>query len=291
MKSHLQTRTLTDALDLVEAVLVSRKSGLKHSAQRDRLDACFAKTPYPRFFESWAFLSTEFEASVNAIAACAPDLAKQLTPPLYRNDFTVVGNCSLNLYFASEPNHAKPVTLQLRNGQRVDGAEITSSAARVYSSQLIEFPTRGSEKVYFYSPQYEPHVEAAEFARDVFFGRGQAGADGVVLRFPTARTNQLPDYSWVRALRSTCKWYFVSDFFSAGEALVDHNGFFARETQVVRLKMWGMADKHGSLPEVVIDGPFLIFLADDQGVHAAAWSDWDAFSATPVADRVIPRPL
>ena len=30
-------------------------------------------------------------------------------------------------------------------------------------------------------------------------------------------------------------------------------------------------------PGVIVDGPFVVFFADDTGVHAAAWFDRDSF--------------
>src|SRR5690242_13774453 len=123
MDSHLQTRTLPDALDHVDAVLRGRGTELRPSPERERLTSCFAKKRYPKFFDSWAFLASEFEEAVAKIAAVAPELAGKLKPPESPNDFNVVGNCSLDLRFAADPNGADPVkNMKLRNGTRVTGA-------------------------------------------------------------------------------------------------------------------------------------------------------------------------
>src|SRR5262249_54224257 len=105
--------------------------------------------------------------------------------------------------------------------------------------------------------------------------RGAVNKTGIRLGFPEARTGSLPDYGWVWGLKSECELYDVTNFVNSGEALVDHNGFFARETQVVQVR-YSFAPRQYS--DVVIDGPFLVFFADDTGVHAAAWFTRDAFT-------------
>ena len=277
--SHLQTRTLTDALNVAHGVLRSRGTALQSPLDRERLDASFAREPYPRFFDAWAFLADNFDVAVDALKSVAPDLAVKLVPPADSRDFTVVGNCSLDLRFAADPNGAAFVPIDLRNGQRVAGARVVCSSARVHSSGLVELPASERDaKVYFYSPPRDSAVSAAELARDVFRNRGRVASIGVTLQFPAARTSRLPEYGWVTALRSTCGLYFIRDFLSGGEALVDHNGFFARETQVVQVAYRSVPMQP---PKVVIDGPFLVFFADENGVHAAAWFSWDSFNPTP----------
>ena len=277
MNSHLQTRTLTDALNLVDEVLRSRGSELVHSEQREHLALCFAKVRYPRYFDSWAFTAAEFDNAVKQVAQCAPHLAQKLEEPTHPNDLTVVGNCSLDLRFSPDPNGAKPIALQLCNGNRAKGASVTSSRARLYSNQLVGLPTEDSETVYFYAPESEPQLSAASLARQVFADKGKAIRTGITLQFPVAQTTNLMDNSWVKELVSTCGLYSIKNYVSAGKALVDHHGFFAQETQVVQVEYRITSKK---LAEIVIDQPFLVFFADKRGVHAAVWFSWDSFSGS-----------
>src|SRR5262249_44198114 len=149
---------------------------------------------------------------------------------------------------------------------------------RVYSNQLVELPANRkgmldedeggeqdgadgeAERVYFYSPADAPDMPAAALAAKVFAERGDAVKEGITLRFPIARPAELPDYTWVSALTSVDGLYVVRNFVNSGEALVDENGFFARETQVVQMTLRSMPMP---LDEVTIDGPFLVFFASD----------------------------
>lgn len=275
MNSHLQTRTLTDALNLADDILKSRNTALAYSEQRNYLEACFAKECYPRFFNAWAFTGMDFDSIVERIIQTAPRLAQRLEKPTHPNDFTIIGNCSIDLRFSPDPNGADPISLHLRNGNRVKGAQFISSRTRVYSNHLIELPTEASEFVYFYSPESEPRFSAANLAHLVFADKGEVISTGVTLKFPVGQTSNLMDCSWVEELVSICGLYSVKNYISAGNAIVDHNGFFAQETQVVQIKYRSIPKQ---LPEIVIDKPFLVFFADSHGVHAAAWFSWDSFS-------------
>ena len=280
MNSHVQTRTLSDALDSAEAVLVARNTTFRADRHRTSLADCFAKSRYPKFFGSWAFVAADFDAARRQVEACAPGLAASLVRPTHPNDFTIVGNCSLDLRFDPDANGADPVRLRLQNGRYAAGAKVTASTARLYSNGLAELPTTSGEKVYFYCPSHDAHSQtvAAELARAVFSARSTVRTMGITLKFPRARTFRLPEYPWVTSLQSACNLYRVVNFVSAGHSLVDHNGFFAQETQVVQVKYRCLPKR---LPDVVIDRPFLVLFADGQGVHAAAWFDWDSFELQP----------
>ena len=66
----------------------------------------------------------------------------------------------------------------------------------------------------------------------------------------------------------------MKNYVSGGWAFVDHNGFFAQETQVVQIAYFSIVKKQ---LEIVIDRPFLVFFADTHGIHTAAWFSWDSF--------------
>lgn len=277
MISHLQTRTLTDALKLVDNVLKSRNTALVHSELRERVASWFGNERYPRFFDSWAFTATDFDSAIVKVSQNAPQLVQQLEKPIHPYDFTLVGNCSMDLRFSSDSNDADPIPLQLFNGNWVRGAVFTSSRTRVFSNQLIGLPTKQSETVYFYSPESEPQISAANLAQQIFADKGKTIRTGITLKFPVAQTSNLMNYSWIKELVSTCGLYFIKNYISAGKALVDHNGFFAQETQVAQIKYLYKLEK---LTEIVIDKPFLVFFADIRGIHAAAWFSWDSFCRT-----------
>lgn len=271
-----------DALAAADAVLRARGTAFCASQERIRLQMQFARVPYPRFFDSWVFAADNFDAAIERVRGCAPELARALVRPESPGDFTIVGNCALNLEFDADSNGATKTTIQLRTGRSVPGAKVTSTAAQIYSNGLVEIPARSGERVYFCSGTQIPEVlAAAQSARRLFLDKGGALAQGVTLRFPVARTSRLPDYSWVTGLESTCERYAVRNFVSQGEAWVDHNGFFARETQVVQMVERCPTNDYR---EVLIDGPFLVFFADRHGVHAAAWFDWDSFGPSPDAE-------
>lgn len=278
MDSHLQTRTLSDALDAVDEVLKSRHSALAPCAERRHLAGWFGKERPGQFFDSWAFTAREFDQAILEISRCAPQLASRLERPADPRDFTVAGNCSLELRFSSDPNGADPIPLQLCTGDWVQGATVTARRTRLYANQLIEIPAQEEKSVYFFSPPDDAQKPAAQLAQELFAGRGEATRQGLTLKFPAARTSRLVDYPWVKELVSTCGQYYVKNHLSAGEALVDHNGFFARETQIVQMKWLCIGE---DFPKVVIDRPFVVFFADVHGVHAAAWFGWDSFSAAP----------
>jgi len=279
MSSHLQTRTLIDALSEVDVLLQGRGTALQASPQRAALARSFAAKRHPKFFDAWAFSAAEYELAVWRVREVAPALAAKLEPPTSPGDFTIVGNCALDLRFKADPNGANKAHVKLRDGTRAFGAEVKASGALVYAKRLVALPATSEGQpvhVYFYQPNEDPaDTTAAELAAKVFTTLGSPLSAGVTLRFPVARTSSLPDCGWVSRLQSACRLYAVGNHVSAGEALVDHNGFFARETQVVQVAYLSISRP---MKTVVINGPFLVFFADEEGVHAAAWFDWDAFS-------------
>jgi hypothetical protein len=279
MESQLQTRALSDALRLADDVLCSRGTSFNNSRGRDTLSRAFADEPHSRFFYSAAFLACDFTAAQAVIASVAPTLAAQLKPPENANEFTVVGNCSLNLQFEADPNGAVSINIRLRNGAVAEGARVTAKFARVYSNGIVELPTTtASERVYFYAPAEAPELAPADLAFKVFAERGLAESNGVQLYFPIGRTSRVPENAWVASLQSKCGLYYVGNHLCCGEAIVNHNGFFAQDTQVVQIQYrCGVSNRR----VVCIDGPFLVFFATDSGVHAAAWFDWDSMSVLP----------
>jgi hypothetical protein len=241
--------------------------------ERCRLAACFA--PKPAFgFDSWAFSASEYEETALAIGERAPELLDRLMEPLEDSDFTVVGHCDLDLRFDTDPNGAKSIPHILRDGTPVNAARITSAKARLYSSGLVSLPTIDGKIVYLFQPSDPPAANAAQIASSCFAKRGKSTRKGLAVTFPQARTASLPDYSWVTQLTSEDRLYVVKNFVNSGEAILNKNGFFARETQVVQLDYLDIPEERY---QVIIDGPFVVFFADDAGVHAAAWFDRDSF--------------
>ena len=147
--SHLQTRTLSDALDRMDALLANRGTRLKEVGERRILASCFAAQPVPDF-ESWAFSAPEYEQAKLAISKRAPELLGRLHRPRDDRDFTVVGHCSLDLRFKTDSNGAMSVKHTLRDGTRVEGARVTAGKALLYSSGLISLPVSGERVVYLF---------------------------------------------------------------------------------------------------------------------------------------------
>ena len=272
--SHVQTRTLTDALNRIDTILGSRGTRLRDVAVRRRLAECFAAQPAPEF-QSWAFSAAEYEETLLAISTHAPQLLGRIQRPTSGRDFAVVGHCSLDLRFAADSNRAEPVPHTLCDGTRVEGARVTAASAVRYSSGLVSLPTIDGRAVYLLQPAERPEGDAAQIAAWSFANRGGVTHEGLSVTFPQARTADIPDYGWVPQLRSADGLYVVEAFVNSGEAILNENGFFARETNVVQMHyLCSVADRHLA----AIDGPFVAFFADTTGVHAAAWFDRDSFS-------------
>jgi hypothetical protein len=273
--SHLQTRTLTDALDAVDAILISHSTQLQFSQERVTVASAFAREPPTKGFHSWAFSAAEYPQLIHRISVVAPDLAARIQPPKSPNDLTVVGHCSVDLRFDSVTNGAYEVEYTSDDGAVVLGCCVHSARARRYNSGLVALPTIDGRDVYFYQPPERPTHGAAALAATIYSDRDPNPASGVVLTFPRAATSTLPPYPWVKGLESRCGLYVVKNFVSGGDARVDHTGFFAQETSVVQVEYRSIPE---TFPEVVIDGPFLVFYADQHGVHAAAWLEEDSFA-------------
>lgn len=272
-ESYLQTRTLTDALDRLDTVFAGRGTRLTGREKRRKVASCFAPRPASGF-DSWAFSASEYEEMALVISGRAPELLDRLVRPRSNRDFTVVGHCSLDLRFDADVNGAESVPHTLRDGTFVCGARITSGRALLYSSGLAGLPTTDGRTVYLYQPSERAAADAAEIASSTFRNRGEATRKGLAVTFPQARTAHLPDYGWVTRLTSEDGLYIVTNFVNSGEAILNESGFFARETHVVQmLCLCSTQQRHN----VIIDGPFVAFYADDAGVHAAAWFDRDSF--------------
>lgn len=280
--SHLQTRTLTDALDRVDTILAARGTRLAEREERHRLARCFSPQPIAGF-DSWAFSASEYEETALVIGKRAPELLDRLKKPLNDRDFTVVGHCKLDLRFDTDPNGAESVPHTLRDGTLVNAARITSAKALLYANGLTGLPTVDGRVVYLFQPFEPPAANAAQIATSSFTNRGKCTRKGLTVTFPQARTASLPDYGWVTQLTSEDRLYVVKNFVNNGEAILNENGFFARETQVVQMH-------YLCVPEVgyqvIIDGPFVVFFADDAGVHVAAWYDRDSFEQSANGRRV-----
>lgn len=277
MQSHVQTRTLTDALAKAAEILRTRNTSFVASAEHAALDELFARSPRGEAFRSWAFLAAEYDQAVRQVQECAPALAASLERPSHPNDFVVVGHCSLDVRFPAEPNGAEAIELEVLGGETVKGAEVTARSAHLFRDGTVAFPIDTGGVVYLHQPTEEPNSSAAQLAYDVWSKLGKPRSAGLTVQFPAARTTNVPEYPWVTRLVSTCDLYFVKKHLCQGEAHVDHNGFFASETQVVQVAWRSVPPK---LQKVVINGPFLVFFADSDGVHAAAWFGQDSFAAT-----------
>lgn len=271
MNSHIQTRILTDALNKVDDVLKTRNTSLIYSADQEQLGSYFAQKAYPKYFDSWAFTAAEFSATVEKIAQITPHLVPQLEEPTSPYDFTIIGNCSLDLIFNFDNAYER--SLQLCNGKWVKFAQV-DSYGKVYSNRLIAIQTSiPSEKVYFYCPETEPQLSAASLAQQVFANRDDAIDTEISLKFPMAQTTHLVDYPWVKDLKSKCGLYEVRNHLYSGKAVVNQYGFFAQEIHVVDMMCLSFMEY-----EKVIDRPFLIFFANEDGIHAAVWFSWDSFT-------------
>lgn len=287
MESQLQTRALSDALRLADGILRSRGTSFNDSVHRTALSSVFADEPQSTYFYSAAFLASDFTAAQAIVASFAPALAGQLEPPKNANEFIIVGNCSLDLQFEPDPNGAVSLNVKLKNGAVAEGARVTSKRARIYSNGIVELPTTTGEKVFFFAPSEPPVLTPAELAMKVFKERGRAEFEGVELYFPIAKTSKIPEYTWVTSLESKCGGYYIGKYISCGEAIVNHNGFFAQDTHVVQIRYRCGVDERRV---VSIDGPFLVFFATDLGVHVAAWFDWDSMSVLPETAASFPIP-
>lgn len=271
--SHLQTRTLTDALDLVDAVLRARRTRLVESPDRRSLAGCFAPRP-AKGLQSFVCTASEYDETAALIVKIEPALLGLLQRPLTDRDFGLVGHSGLDLRFETDPNGAERTPLPLADGSTVTGAHVTSMDGVLYSSGLISLPTLDGRLVYLWQPAQPPEGDAARIAASILEKRGRPTVEGISVTFPLARTDRLLDHAWVGRLRSEDGLHSVTRFVSSGAAILDENGFFSRETQVVKTKYRCVpTERH----RVTIDGPFVVFLADTSGVHAAAWFDRDSF--------------
>jgi hypothetical protein len=290
MRSHLQTRALTEALRAVDATLQSRGTRLQPSADRDELERAFAGKASSTFFQGWAFDAGAFDEVVSAVAAVSPALARQLTRPALPGEFTVISACSMDLRFVPCVNGARRVAITLDDGRRIEGAYVKSFETEVYENGLIALETEAGLQAFFHRPAAPGERSAADLAHEAFAGRGSVVSTGLVLCFPRARTTGLVDASWVLDLESECGQYRVKQLLGEGEALIDEHGFFARETTVVRVEPFC---EIASPTKVIIDGPFLVFLADGSGLQAAAWFDRDSFSPASAGldDATKPEPV
>tara|TARA_B110000495_G_scaffold168066_1_gene154830 strand:+ start:4378 stop:5106 length:729 start_codon:yes stop_codon:yes gene_type:complete len=237
------------------------------------------------------FSAAEYDDLVAEIAQLAPELVDRLNGPFTDDDFTIVGHCSLDLRFQADNNGGDPIDHRLRDGTAVRGAKVTSKQAKRYANGLVALPVASGESVYFFQPEKHNDWQAASLAASVYEERGNIEQTGITLIFPQARTKQLPNYEWVEQLTSECRMYYVGNYVNSGEAVVDENGFFARETQVVQMRYLSASkDRY----QVIIDGPFLVFFADSNGVHAAARFDKDSFvlpNVTTVHHSKLPSAL
>ena len=127
---------------------------------------------------------------------------------------------------------------------------------------------------YFYQSAEPVKVQAPRLAATSLEQAGDIVRRGINLTFPRARTSQLPTYEWVKALETENELYRIANFVHSGESFVDHNGFFARETNIVQLQFLCEVEER---QKIVINGPFLVFFADHSGVHAASWFHRDSF--------------
>lgn len=188
----------------------------------------------------------------------------------------MAGHCSLDTRFSAEPNGAQAIELEVLGRTLVKGAEVTALSARLFADGTVGFPIDAGGVVYLHQPPRAPASSAAQLAHAVWADLDKPRLAGLTVQFPAARTTSVPEYPWVRRMVSSCGLYFVKDHLCQGEAHVDHNGFFASETQVVQIAYRSLPR---GLQKIVIDGPFLAFFADSQGVHAAAWFGHDSFEA------------
>jgi len=274
LQSHTQTRTLTDALNRADEILIKRGTCLKESPGRSELSRSFAVRPYPNFFNSWAFSAVEYGETIALIRKHAPEISDRLKIPNSEFDFIVVGHCSLEAPFDCDPNGAYEVSHRLTDGTKVAGATVIGAEICLYSSGLLRVPTETAGFIYFYQPAEPVKVEAARLAATTFEQAGDIVCRGVNLTFPRASTSRLPDYEWVKDQETEDKLYRIANFVHSGESFVDHHGFFARETSIVQLQFLSEVEER---EKIVINGPFLVFFADHSGVHAASWFDQDSF--------------
>jgi hypothetical protein len=274
MGSYIQTRNLTDSLDRVDEILAQRNARLKESLERNKLSQCFGDKPSPEFFRSWAFSAAEFNETMALIRNLVPELSDQLTVPRSERDFTIVGHCLLEVHFCCDPNGAYEESLNLADGTEVIGATVIGEEIKCYSNGLILVPTEPSGFVYFYQPETHLNSSAAEMAAIMLEQADEVVYQGIHLKFPYAQTRNLPAYKWIEKLKSEDGQYRVANFVHQGESFVDHNGFFAQETDIVQMEFLCEMEAR---KKVRIDGPFLVFFADQTGLQAATWFDYDSF--------------
>lgn len=274
MQSHVQTRTLPDALNRVDEILRERATCLKESTARNELSHSFAVQPYPRFFDSWAFFADDYDEVIVLIRKRAPELVDRIEIPISDRDFTIVGHCSLDARFKCDHNGAYKVSHRLADGSRVAGAKVIGAGICLFSNGLLSIPTETSGSVYLFQPRQSIEVQGAGLASSAFERRGVVVHRDASVTFPRARTSHPAAYEWVTDLASEDALYRVANWVQSGEAFIDHNGLFARETSVVQMSYFSMREEPKS---IVIDGPFVAFFADRSGIHAASWFDRDSF--------------
>lgn len=274
LESHIQTRALVDALNGVDDLLHGRNTKLVKSNERKSLAKNFSVKPYHKFFYAWAFTAKEYPTLLKKIKVLSPELVSKLVPPERPGDFTLVGHCELALKFKLVENGSMETKIVLQSGETVKAASIISERAFQYSNGVVCVPSRSGENIYFYSPTDDNNAFSSDLACKIFQTCNKIEIKKLQLSFPIAKTNTIPKYEWVWRLESENELYFVKNFINSGEAIVDENGFFAKETQIVQMK------ERGFVPEftkVTINKPFLVFFADDSGVHASAWFNKDSF--------------
>jgi hypothetical protein len=209
-RSHLQTRILIDGLNRVDAILASRRTRLVDSEERRRLTDCFAPKALPEF-DSWAFTADQYEMTVRTIKKRAPEVLPHLKKPLYERDFTIAGHCNLDLQFRADPHGKVSIPHVLQNGNSIKGARVRSEWGRLYSNGLISLPTHDGKAVFLFQPDGPYDEGAAIIASSAFMHRGEVETKGLAVTFPKARTNLIPDYSWVTRLNSEDGQYGVGD--------------------------------------------------------------------------------
>lgn len=185
-RSHLQTRTLTDALDRADSILGLRRTRLGEVKDRHRLANCFAVRPGPEF-QSWAYSASEYDETALAVGKHAPELLSRMQRPISDQDFTIIGHCSLDLRFDTDHNGANSVRHTLRDGAQVAGAQVSSVKAVLYGSGLVSLPTIDSRVVYPRQPTERPATDAAQLASSSLENRGEIVKTGLSVTFPRAR--------------------------------------------------------------------------------------------------------
>jgi hypothetical protein len=172
MQSHVQTRTLSDALNRIDEVLEDRATRLKESTERSELSRSFAVERYPGFFDSWAFLASEYDETIALIRERAPEVSDRIEIPNSERDFTGVGHCSLDARFECSSNGAYEIPHRLYDGSQIAGARVIAAGICVYSNGLLSIPTETSGCVYLFQPREPIEVQAAGLAAATFENGG-----------------------------------------------------------------------------------------------------------------------